>query len=156
MSADPKALRAYYRTAPVGKTFRTSAAVVRAKTRKSIIEANHFAVFARSNGCCEFCGDTESITWAKFQVARTAKPATHHCHEVFITRALGRGLPPEDVFNLRNCARVCPTCHDRHHAKRLAVTERTPGAGCNGGLLVDWTAGPVELPAWALAQLGRV
>jgi hypothetical protein len=61
-----------------------------------VIGANRVAVFLRDRGCrrCS-CGGHDH----------------DHCHEV-LSRAQLRGRPPEEIFNLHNCLRLCARCHE--------------------------------------------
>lgn len=59
---------------------------------------------------------------------RTDRPEMHE----LVSRAMRRGQPPEDIFNLHNCLRLCTTCHGRvtrHEVSLLVASERL---GANG------------------------
>ena len=70
----------------------------------AIIKATHDAVWERSLGLCEICGDSEAETAVK------AWPFLHQMHEE-PSRAATRGKPPAERFNTRICIRACPPCH---------------------------------------------
>jgi 5-methylcytosine-specific restriction endonuclease McrA len=69
-------------------------------------------VWARSNGVCEACGDSEQVTATK------SHKATHEAHEV-VPRSLTRGLPPEFRYSTENTARVCEPCHGKFTRHQL-------------------------------------
>jgi hypothetical protein len=147
---DRTTLDAYYRKCGVPKTFRATAQRTRKLTRRQAITQTRKQVWRRSS-VCEFCGDSEQRTWERLRAMGSARPGVHQLHEVFISRAKGRGLPPDELFTLRNCARVCVFCHDAHHAGEIRVQETTEGAGCQVALLVTAASEgpPAALPAWA-------
>jgi hypothetical protein len=155
---EDNSLRAYYASAAIPKTFGPRSNQRRMRSRAACIKATRPEVWTRSRDRCEFCGDTEATTWSKLVASGSARPGEHQLHEVFISRAKGRGLPPADVFNTRNCARVCVFCHDDHHAGRIMVTERVPEQGCRKGLIVVRVTVPSQhllLPEWARILLTR-
>jgi hypothetical protein len=162
ISARRQSLIAYYRRCGLPKFPKgaTPAAVKRQKreTRSVCVVRTRIRVWLRSRGACEFCGDRERDTWRRLAAEKSARPGEHHLDEVFITRAKGRGLPPADLFNERNCARVCPFCHDLHHAGRLSIEETVPGAGCTKLIRADLISSrrdAAPLPAWATELLTR-
>lgn len=154
ISARRQALIAYYRKCQIPKLPKGRKALLRHRRelRKAVIEGTRVQVWRRSS-VCEFCGDAESDTWRKLAAMGSARPGEHQQHEVFLSRAKGRGLPPAAVFNVWNCARVCPICHDQHHAKLVTVEESAPGAGCTKRLIVTQT--PLGARAEFLAGLFR-
>jgi hypothetical protein len=91
-----RALR-YKQTAPIG-IGRSRDAIRRDKRahRAEVIGRNREAVFHRDRVC-----------------RRCSAPGkdSDHCHEV-VSRARLRGKPPEEIFTLTNCCRLCPTCHE--------------------------------------------
>lgn len=135
LTARKRRLRALYAGLPLsklqgGKSIDQEKADARAH-RRAVIDATRVSVWIRSRGRCEFCGDTESET------ARKGEPKPQHeMNEVFLTRADGRRMEPERIFNLFNCARTCPPCHHEFHAGRLDVRANDPERGCDGGLTV--------------------
>jgi len=84
--------------------------------RVAVIGLNRTAVFDRDR-MCRRCG-------------APGRP-DDHCHETR-SRAMLRGRPPEEIFNLVNCMRLCPPCHERitRHEERIVMLD--PVRGCNG------------------------
>ena len=105
----------------------------RHQARAAVIAATRAAVWARSLGVCEFCGDDEAETHTR---VGTAAKATHEMHETFISRAQGRGLPPAVVFNTWNCARACPPCHRELTEHRAFAMPFDWVKGCDGGVIL--------------------
>lgn len=104
-------------------------------------------VFGRSD-CCQLCGTPHG---------------RHEMHEAR-SRAQLRGRPPEVVFNLWNCARLCRDCHADVTAHRVDLVMGRPDKGCNGPLLAQrrmpgqrHLAPPLgDPPAEAVAQILRL
>lgn len=86
-------------------------------------------VWTRSEDKCEFCGDTERETAAKSHRAR------HEMNET-IERSKTRGLPPEERFNTRICARNCVPCHRDFHGKLLRIAYDDPVNRLDGSFTV--------------------
>lgn len=84
------------------------------RREQQVIREVRAKVWERSKGCCEFCGDTERVTATKSHISR------HQMNEI-VSRAKTRGLPPEQRFNTRNCARNCKPCHDAFHAGLVVI-----------------------------------
>jgi hypothetical protein len=110
---------AYKQSAPIGigQTRRQDDEAAHAH-RVEVIRLNRIAVFERDwRGCRAGCG---------------ARPReSDHCHEV-LSRAMMRGRPPEDVFNLVNCIRLCAACHQKITEHKIDTVIVDPVAGCNG------------------------
>lgn len=87
------------------------------------IKATREKVWDRSDRC-ECCGDTERETATK------CHKRTHEMHE-YPTRAMTKGLPPADRFNVRICQRLCWPCHQLYQATKLRSLPWTAD-GVNG------------------------
>jgi hypothetical protein len=86
----------YKQTAPIGiGRSRDARARQKRVLRADVIARNREAVFHRDTGCrrCGLGGQDD------------------HCHEV-VSRAKLRNRPPDEIFTLINCCRLCATCHE--------------------------------------------
>ena len=71
------------------------------------------AVWARSGGRCECCGDTEAESMKKHGPLLGA----HEMHEYY-PRSMTMKRPPEERFDTRWCGRLCKVCHAAHTEHR--------------------------------------
>jgi 5-methylcytosine-specific restriction endonuclease McrA len=100
------------------------------KTRKhahkvAVIAAVRAQVFERDE-VCRCCGDERHAYFPD------------EMHEL-IPRSALRNKPPEDIFNLVNCVRLCNLCHTDVTEKRITVVFRADGA--EGCLKFQWDDG---------------
>lgn len=84
------------------------------QARAALIRAVRLQVMQRDLAC-RVCGSTD-------------RPEMHE----LVSRALRRGQPPEDVFNLVNCLRLCSRCHRLVTRHDLALVPVTAALGANG------------------------
>lgn len=85
----------------------------------AVIRAVRAQVWALT-ACCAVCGDTERESRQK----QHGMP--HEMHED-PSRAMTRGLPPEERFTLAICMRLCHSCHCLYTANKVrchALTDR--------------------------------
>ena len=66
---------------------------------------------------------------------RSDRPEMHE----LVSRAMRRGQPPESVFTLENCLRLCSTCHRRVTRHELALVPVVPTLGANGRIEAQLT-----------------
>lgn len=112
-----KSLLAYKRKAPIGiGPTRDSEKRRKHDHRVDVIGENRKAVFDRDRVC-----------------RRCLRPGrkNDHCHEV-ISRAMLRGRPPEEIFTLVNCLRMCAACHEIVTRHREDIVYVDPELGCKG------------------------
>lgn len=112
--------QSYKHTAPIG--IGPSRETIRREERARrgiVISENRQKVFARDWRGCRCCGRGAQMR--------------DHCHEV-VSRAMLRGRPPEDIFTLPNCVRLCPQCHEKITSHEIDVVCENPDEGCNGSM----------------------
>lgn len=84
------------------------------KHRADIIRAVRLQVMQRDTSC-RSCGSTNGA----------------EMHEL-TPRSLLRGQPPEDIYTLGNCLRLCSKCHGQVTRHELTLVAVTPARGADG------------------------
>lgn len=87
--------------------------------RNRVIAEVRSAVFARDANC-------RRCQWPGFQ--------EDQMHEVE-SRAMLRGRPAADVYNTKNCIRVCVQCHLLFTERKEDIVYLDPDQGCNGEIV---------------------
>lgn len=59
-------------------------------------------------------------------------------HEI-VPRSLLRGQPPEDIYTLANCLRLCSRCHGKVTRHEIALVPASNRLGANGRVEVQLT-----------------
>ena len=85
------------------------------------------AVWARSGGRCECCGDTEAESMTKHGPLLGA----HEMHEYY-QRSMTMKRPPEERFDTRWCGRLCKVCHAAHTEHRKETVFWSVFLGADG------------------------
>jgi 5-methylcytosine-specific restriction endonuclease McrA len=89
--------------------------------RAQLIRAVRLRVMQRDTAC-RACG-------------RTDRPEMHE----LVSRALRRGQPPETIFTLQNCLRLCSTCHRKVTRHEIALVPASDRLGADGPVEVQPT-----------------
>lgn len=113
-------LLAYKQAAPIG----TGPSIAEEKAadrihRNAVIAATRKAVFARDTGCKGKCRRTSDLD---------------QMHEVR-SRAQLRNMPPEVIFNTRNCIRVCPRMHQLLTDNKADIIFVDDTEGCDAAVV---------------------
>ena len=82
--------------------------------RADLIRAVRLQVMQRDTSC-RVCGSTNGA----------------EMHEL-VPRSLLRGRPPEDIYNLVNCLRLCSRCHGQVTRHELTLVPASERLGANG------------------------
>lgn len=85
-------------------------------------------VWARSEGRCELCRETEPDAFRRGDTGKLA----HELHECY-SRAKTRRMKAALRFSTAWCIRVCPACHRRLTATRLVVAFFDVTRGADAG-----------------------
>ena len=91
------------------------------QARAALIRAVRLRVMQRDTSC-RACG-------------RTDRPEMHE----LVSRALRRGQPPETIFTLANCLRLCSTCHRKVTRHEIALVPASERLGADGPVEVQTT-----------------
>jgi 5-methylcytosine-specific restriction endonuclease McrA len=91
------------------------------QARAELIRAVRLRVMQR-DASCRVCG-------------RTDRPEMHE----LVSRAMRRGQPPETIFTLDNCLRLCSTCHAKVTRHEITLVPASDRLGANDPIEVKRT-----------------